>query len=274
MNLVDLIHVTEVSRTTPRMARITFEGKGLDDFPTWPDQQLKLCFPRPGQAAPRLPEEAPEGDGMRWYQAFLAIPEEERPWMRSFTVRAYDADRQALVIDFVLHGDGGPASRWAARAKPGDTLGRYGPAAIYARPLGEADTLLLIGDATALPAIGSLIESLPEGARAIAYIDILGPEEEQRFDTRGNVTVHWLHRGSLLDAVRAAELPAGSVFAWIAGEATVVRSLRRHLVQERGMAKKSVDFTGYWRHTLTQDDAPTTEDLAEAQERLAEAQSQ
>lgn len=54
--------------------------------------------------------------------------------------------------------------------------------------------------------------------------------------------------------------------------AGTARALRRHLVEDRGLAKPSVDCAGYWRLSLTQDDAPTPEDLAEARERLTEAQ--
>ncbi|MES4905570.1 MULTISPECIES: siderophore-interacting protein [unclassified Streptomyces] len=291
---VRFIQVTEVQRITPRMARVTFGGDDLADFVCdAPDQQVKLYFPRPGQSAPILPEPGADGDVMRWYQAYQAIPEDERPWMRSYTIRAHHPRRRALDIDFVLHGDGdgvgvgdgsgeaGPATRWARAAEPGDTLGMFGPSAAFARPvpLGGADWTLLAGDESALPAIGTLIEALPEGARAVAYIEVADAAEEQRFTTAGEVEVHWLHRGGrpagpggpLLDAVRSAVFPPGSVFAWLAGEAGAVRSLRRHLVDERGIDRRSVDFTGYWRLKLTQDDAPTEEDLAEARERVADA---
>ncbi|MEU5644025.1 siderophore-interacting protein [Streptomyces milbemycinicus] len=284
---VRFIQVTEVQRITPRMARVTFGGDDLADFVCdAPDQQVKLYFPRPGQSAPRLPEPGGDGDVMRWYQAYQAIPEDERPWMRSYTIRAHHPRRRALDIDFVLHTDEGeeegPATRWARAAEPGATLGMFGPSAAFARPvpLGSADWTLLAGDESALPAIGTLIEALPEGARAVAYIEVADAAEEQRFTTAGEVEVHWLHRGGrpagarglLLDAVRSADFPPGSVFAWLAGEAGAVRSLRRHLLAERGIDRRSVDFTGYWRLKLTQDDAPTEEDLAEARERLADAQ--
>jgi NADPH-dependent ferric siderophore reductase len=48
--------------------------------------------------------------------------------------------------------------------------------------------------------------------------------------------------------------------------------VRRHLVADRGVPKRFVAFSGYWRRALTQDDAPTEEDLAEARERVALAQ--
>ncbi|MQA85466.1 MAG: siderophore-interacting protein [Streptosporangiales bacterium] len=284
---VRFIRVADVQRITPHMARVTFCGDDLADFTCdGPDQQVKLYFPKPGQTVPRLPKPDAYGDTMRWYEAYNAIPEHERPWMRSYTVRAHHPRGSMIDIDFVLHNDAGPATRWARLAKPGDTLGMFGPSSDYSRPvpigtsIAAADWFLLAGDETALPAIGTLLEWLPEGARAAAYVEVRDAAEEQELDTRGEVTVHWLHRGEvpaghsdvLVEAVRDAEFPPGSVFAWLAGEAGAVRALRRHLVNDRGIDKRSIDFTGYWRPRLTQDDAPTTEDLADAQELLARAQ--
>lgn len=284
---VRFIHVTEVKQVTPHMRRITFGGDDLADLPPGgPDQQVKLYFPRPGQERPRLPEPGDDGDVMRWYEAYNAIPEPERPWMRSYTLRAHDPHRRTVDVDFVLHDDAGPATRWAAGARPGDVLGMFGPSAEYARPVpfaasvAAADWLLLAGDETALPAIGTIAESLPAGTRALAFIEVRNAAEEQRLDSPADLTVRWLHRGQapagradlLLRAVREADLPPGRVFAWIAGEAGAVRALRRHLVDDRHVPKASIDFAGYWRLRLTQDDAPTDADMADAREQLAHAQ--
>ncbi|MFF3324037.1 siderophore-interacting protein [Streptomyces sp. NPDC002889] len=283
---VSFIQVTDITRVTPRMARMTFDADQLDDpVGRAPDQQVKLCFPRPGQRLPVLPEQG--DDATNWYQAFLAIPESERPWMRSFTIRRRRPGSNTVEIDFVLHGDTGPATSWAGSARTGDQLGMVGPSAVYSRPvsltnsIADSDWLLLAGDETALPAIGTLLEALPEGARAVAYVEVADAAERQTFDTHGDVTVRWLHREGtpagrsnvLVDAVRKAEFLPGRPFAWVAGESGAVRALRRHLVDERGLDKRSIDFSGYWRFKLTQDDAPTAEDMAEAQERLAEAQA-
>lgn len=268
MDIVDLLEVTRVATLTPHLRRVSFQAPA--DFVTWPDQQLKLFLPRPGQPAPRLP--ASDGDEMRWYHEFLAIPEDERPWMRSFTVRRHDPARAELDIDFVLHGTAGPAARWATTAAPGQILGRYGPSTAYARPLPAARAYMFAGDETALPAIGTLLESLPAGTPALAFLEVRDAAEEQRLDTPADASLTWLHRSRgerLLDAVRAATFPTDSACAWLAGEAGTVRALRRHLVNDRGMAKRAIEFAGYWRRDLTQDDAPTPDDLAEAQERVA-----
>lgn len=37
------------------------------------------------------------------------------------------------------------------------------------------------------------------------------------------------------------------LYAWLAGEAGVIKALRRHLVSERGIDRRSVAFMGYWR---------------------------
>lgn len=53
----------------------------------------------------------------------------------------------------------------------------------------------------------------------------------------------------ILWEVPADTAPRGSsgVSAWLAGEAGVVKGLRRHLVQEAGVDRRSVAFMGYWR---------------------------
>ncbi len=47
--------------------------------------------------------------------------------MRTFTIRAFRREALELDIDFALHGDGGPASRFANEVKPGDLLAISGP---------------------------------------------------------------------------------------------------------------------------------------------------
>ncbi|PWW62339.1 siderophore-interacting protein [Actinokineospora spheciospongiae] len=267
---VSFVHVTAVRRLTPHTTRVTFTGDGLDTLTRWPDQQLKLCFPRPGQSEPRIPAEHP-ADVMRWYQAFMAIPGPERPWMRSYTVRHLRPGAAEFDVDFVLHDTPGPATEWAAGARVGDTLARYGPARQYARSLPRGDDHLFAGDLAALPAIATLLESLPDPATAQVFIEV--PDLSDAQDLPHPIT--WLPRGStapadstlLLEAVRSAKTTPDTV-AWIATEATITRTLRRHLV-DRGIPKPRIEFTGYWRHTLTQDDAPTAEDLTDARERVA-----
>ncbi|RKE18802.1 siderophore-interacting protein [Streptomyces sp. TLI_171] len=268
--------VVSVHRPTPRTARVTFALPAGEFALAGPDQQVKLYFPRPGQDRPELPEPAPGQGLMDWYAACQAVPEQHRPWMRSFTLRAHDAELHTVDVDFVLHGPTGPAARWAARAEPGQVLAMFGPSPEFARPfpLDGDGPLLFACDESALPALGTLVEALPAGTRAHAWIEVAGPEEHQPLLGFGELTATWVHRGDappgqrLLAAVRAAALPADPAAAWLAGEAGAVRALRRHLLTDRRLPRSAVHFTGYWRRRLTQDDAPTPADLADAREIL------
>ncbi|BBG04985.1 MULTISPECIES: siderophore-interacting protein [Pseudonocardia] len=148
--------VAGVEPLTPLMRRITLESddwRGATSIA--PDQQVKLFLARDG-GIPEIPGAPEDGSGVAgWYARYLAVPEERRPWMRSYTVRSLDPDGGRMVIDFVLHGldDGhapaGPASRWAAGAAVGDVVGVLGPAvAGYRTPSGQP-VRLLVGDETA-----------------------------------------------------------------------------------------------------------------------------
>lgn len=82
--------------------------------------------------------------------------------------------------------------------------------------------------------------------------------------------MRWVHRSAgedLVSVVKQANVTTGT-WVWLGGEASAVRAVRRHFV-DLGVSKKDIEFAGYWRRALTQDDAPTSEDLAEAQERIA-----
>ncbi|MFC9251276.1 siderophore-interacting protein [Amycolatopsis thailandensis] len=250
--------VTGVRRLTPHMSRVTFSGASLVDQA--PDQYLKVFFPQPGQSEPVLPAPLSGDEVYSWYRTYLAMPDDVRPPMRTYTVRALRPSVQEVDIDFVLHGDEGPASAWASGASEGDKVAFLGPHGLYDVPEGT-NWQLLIGDETAIPAIGAIVEALPAGTRALVYVEIGDREDRQVFETQGTVELHWVVRGSqpigeaVLDAVRKAELPGGTAYAWISGEANMVKLARRHLVRERGIDKRAICFTGYWRQGMSEEAA-------------------
>ncbi|MGW4528187.1 siderophore-interacting protein [Amycolatopsis sp. NPDC004378] len=251
--------VTVVRPVTPHTVRVTFSAVSFRDVPAGPpDQYVKVFFPLPGQETPVLPETG--SDVLSWYRTYLAMPDDVRPPMRTYTVRAHRPEAAEIDVDFVLHGDDGPASAWASRVAPGDRVAFLGPHGLYAAPA-ECDWQLLVGDETALPAIGAIVERLPAGARASVYVELSDRAERQTFETRGAVEVHWVVRGArpvgtaLLDAVRGAAFPGGTPYAWVSGEAGVVKQVRRHLVREREVDKRLICFTGYWRQGVSEEAA-------------------
>lgn len=198
--------------------------------------------------------------------------------VRSYTVRAWDPERVQLTLDFVVHGDRGVAGPWAAHAVPGDALEIMGPGGGYA-PSPEADWHLMIGDDAALPAIAVSLSRVPQGTPVLAVVEVSGPEHHQPLDCPGSLEMIWLHRSSeagndhlpMLEAVRGVSLPEGRGHAFVHGEATTVRVLRRHLVLERGLPIDALSASGYWKMRRTDEQwrAEKREWMAEADADLA-----
>lgn len=195
--------VSAVDRVSPGFARITFSGDPLRDFgnpgATF-DQRIKLVFPPESGVLPELADA-----GEDWYRAWLAVPEDERGSMRTYSIRELrdDADGASVVVDFVLHlepGLTGPASRWAARAAPGDELILIGPrrgrtdgGGIEYAP-GEASGVLLAGDETAAPAIARILEDAPSSLVGTAFIEVPEADDALSIAAPPGVEVRWLPR--------------------------------------------------------------------------------
>jgi NADPH-dependent ferric siderophore reductase len=252
--------LAEVIQTTwlaPRIRRVTLGGTEIAEFVSaGADQRVKLFLPRPHQTAPLIPT-GPHG----WRRAWHAQPAAERPVPRTYTIRRHRPDRGEVDIDFIVRPDGGPACDWARRAQPGDRVGMYGPGAAY-RPPEDAGWQLLVGDDAALPAIAAILESLPTDSHAEVYLEAADDHERRYVPTPDGARVTWIPRGDsphersrrLLDAVRTARLPAGTPYAWIAGELATVTGLRHHLIHDRGLDHRAVYACRYWHR-----DGPTDE---------------
>jgi NADPH-dependent ferric siderophore reductase len=180
-------------------------------------------------------------------------PEDERPKVRTYTVREWDAERGLLTIDFVVHGDEGVAGPWAAAAAPGDTIQLRGPGGGYAPDPG-ADWHLLAGDTAVIPAISAALARVPAGRPVHVFLQVHGPEEQVDLATPGDLEVHWLYDDgdeALATALAALDFPPGTPQVFLHGEATSVRLARRHLVLDRLVPADRLHASGYWKRTLT-----------------------
>lgn len=265
------LQVARTRRLGPSLVRVTFTGADLHAFHSdGRDQSLSLFLPHPGQAEPAVPLEF--GDG--WWQGWRELPDDVRAVMRSYTLRSLRRNPDEIDIDFVLHTPAGPASDWASRAAAGDRVLLLGPAladnrAIRFRPPADTDLVVLCGDETAVPAATAVLESLPAGTRARAWLEVPHAGDIQDVATEADAEITWLVRHEVphrpkdaghapaptaVDAVRAARLPAAErPYAWIAGESGRVKELRRHFVGERGFDRRHVTFVGYWRQGMTEE---------------------
>lgn len=193
---------------------------------------------------------------------WIPQPAEVRPIVRTYTHRGIDLDANEIWIDFVAHGEEGPASAWALHASEGDVLGllmRDGKTELYP----AADWYLLVGDATAIPVLGAILESLPVKAKATCVIEVHGKADEQQFQTVANVEQVWLHnaapqKGSVLaDFVAGLSLPEGSRFAYIAAEFATVKALRTYLRKHRNWKREELYAYSYWKAGVAEDKSVT-----------------
>jgi NADPH-dependent ferric siderophore reductase len=209
---------------TPHMARLTFGGDEISGMTTCaPDQRIKLFFPKADGTPPAIPNR------FDWYEIYKSIPPTERAPMRTYTIRSLDADARELVIDFVMHGDNGPASRWAMNAVPGDRIQISAPNRRFDGVIGGFDweppaglsRLLLIADETALPAAAGILEQIAGWKnRPItqAFIEVPGRADAIELQRWDGLDLKWLPRdhgdhafgARMIAAAESAEIPVSA----------------------------------------------------------------
>lgn len=214
------LEVARIDRLSPGFLAITFQGEALDDFSSLSfDDHVKFMFDD-------------EGAQVR----------------RDYTPRRFSREARALTLEFALHGDG-RASDWARRAAVGQRVLVGGPRGSMIIPL-DLDWHLLLGDATALPAIARRLEELPEGARVQVFV-LAGAGDQRALASRAQVALNWVASADqLVEALEALALPAGVGFAWAGGEAALMARVRRVLA-EKGLPRALTRVSAYWKHGVS-----------------------
>lgn len=246
--------VVATQEVTPNLIRVVLGGAGLADYVpgSQSDQYLNCQFlpPDAGYSVPFLEEEV------------RGLPREQRPYPRRISVRSWDAERRELTVEIAVHGDVGYAGSWAMRARPGDRLQLRGPAGGYL-PHPQAQTYLLVGDESALPAIAASAEQVPPGRRVLAVVEVEDQRGEVALSSPGTLETIWIHRAEhpveawptlLASAVAALPELDGPVSAFVHGEAVETRAVRRHLLVERGLDPELLSCSPYWRRGFTDEE--------------------
>jgi NADPH-dependent ferric siderophore reductase len=261
------VHTFEVLRTeqlTPHIVRVVLGGDGFDTFKPndFTDSYVKIVFVRHDIDVTALPQPLT-------LDSFNVLAPEQRPTVRTYTVRSADTEKRELAIDFVVHGDHGVAGPWAQAAKPGQPAYLMGPSGAYA-PDPDADWHLMAGDEAAIPAISVALEALPDNAIGKVFIEVAGPDDEIPLKAPVGVGVNWIYRGGradlvpeeaagdhapLIAAVKEANWLPGQVQVFIHGEAqAVMHNLRPYIRKERGVDPKWANsISGYWRRGRTEE---------------------
>jgi NADPH-dependent ferric siderophore reductase len=216
------LEVARIEPLGPGFVAITFRGESLADFVSMSFDDHVKCF-------------FDDGDGG---QA-----------RRDYTPRRFNREARELTVEFALHGDGAAAD-WARHAAVGQHLSIGGPRGSMIIPM-DAAWHLLVGDATALPAISRRLEELPAGVPA--FVLVLAEAGDRRaFSTDAAADVRWFDApDELVAALDGLALPAGHGFAWGGGEASVMAQVRR-LLAEKGIPRYATRVSAYWKEGVAE----------------------
>lgn len=219
---------------SPALTRFVFGGPEVAEMKTLAaDQRIKIFFPDASGQPPSLP------GGSEWYQAYRSVEPARRPPMRTYTIRALRAEQEEVDVEFVLHGENGPASAWATHARIGDRLQLAAPNRQYGddpggyewKPPAGVRHILLIADETALPAVAGILEELAGEAEppvVEAFLEVPGEADILDLPAIPGARLHWLPRHQagihsrngerMIEAARQARLPEREVAGGAAQE--------------------------------------------------------
>lgn len=257
-----LLRVEQIIDVSKSLRRFILSGDDLKGFPEDKNgSHIKAFFARQGQDFPVMPKLTERG--IVWPKADL------RPITRTYTVRYYDSKTATLAVDFALHGDTGPASSWALKAKIGDLLGIAGPGGPDPL-LAPAQRHILAGDLTALPAISALLEQTPAQHKLHVLVEVPCREDIHPLPQHPGAEIHWFINSAsrtgqlspLFGALKAYCQQLSDYLAafeqadttnllplsgFIAGENSTTLALRDYLREQFNLKKSSLYAIPYWR---------------------------
>jgi len=238
------VEVRRVERVSPRLVRVTLSGPELKGFTVeQPAASVRVLLPSSGATDLVVPI---------WNGNEFLLPDGRRPTIRTFTPWRVDRDALELDVGIVVHG-GGIASDWAVSAEPGQPAAISGPGRGYTVDR-DAPAYLVAGDETAIPAITQVLDAVPGETPVQVRIEVAHADGRLALPAHPGATVEWCDLPSgappgdaLGAAVRDVELADGTR-VWAAGEAAAVQRIRRHLFEDRGLARAQTSVRGYWKH--------------------------
>jgi NADPH-dependent ferric siderophore reductase len=243
------ITVVSASDVTPHMRRVIFSCADVTPF-SGGDMHVRLLVPPKGRK--------PVWPGFR-EDGRIAWPEgDDELLVRVYTIRTVDVERGEIWIDFLQHpmpGISTPGADFARDARIGDRAALLGPGG---GGLPSAQSILLIGDESALPAIARIAAEVPAGSHMRAIIEVEDEGEEQSFLAAGSLEIRWLHRchyPDRQDRILLAEARSAiasidqETFVWAACEKDDIRAIRSVLKGRRHDHKKMY-VAWYWERNF------------------------
>jgi NADPH-dependent ferric siderophore reductase len=237
------VTVARVEIRSPYLRRITLAGRELEGLdPGLPAASVRLLLPDRTTGAVAIPV---------WNGNEFLAADGSRPSIRTLTPLRFDPAGPSLDVDIVDHGSG-PLSEWSTTATNGDEGAVSGTGRGYTVDA-EARSFLLAGDEAALPAISALLPALPSAAVVDVVVEVRHPEARVGLPAHPGARVTWLDLPSgatsgqaLVAAIVGRSVPADAR-VWAAGEAAAMQRLRRHLFEDRSLARAQTVVRGYWK---------------------------
>lgn len=238
-----LLTVLKVKRISPSFIRIFFNcDKHLTVNPLWICPHLKLLFTDPLTGTITFPQLDENNK--------IVVSERTRELARSYSIRDYDETTNQLLIDFVVHPKG-LATLWAQQAKPDDQVGIVGT---VGKLEFSGQTIVLMGDVSAVPTICYTLEHLPKNQKAYAFMAVNDRSDIMPLANNINSQINWFVRdknkpNQLIDAVIATDLTSyDNLLFWGGMESSLAQKLR-HAIKDKysNLSPDAVQITSYWR---------------------------
>ncbi len=237
MKRIRNIKITNIHQISLNMKRITFSSKDLHDFPENENGgYIKFLFKKKPS-------------------------DKDNSLARPYTIRNFRKDKLELDIDFSYHsGDKGYATEWAYKAQIGDKISISGPGS---KQLIKNDShwFFFVGDMTALPAISSYLEELPDDSIGFAVIEITSTNDKIDLKKPKQIKIKWVIKSdnnknidSLLDAVKEVKWLDKKPYVWVACEFSKMKCLREYFQKEKRICKNEMYISSYWKSGLDQEE--------------------
>ncbi|QXO16317.1 MULTISPECIES: siderophore-interacting protein [Vibrio] len=234
--------VTETQQISPNFQRITLQGDEIAHFGKESEGgYIKLLF-------------TPQGG-----TDIGSLSEEERPLMRTYTIRQFDPASNQIVVDFVRHITSdlscGFAARWAESAQVGDTISIAGPGKSQSLNQ-DADWVFLAADMTAIPALSVTLSQLNSDARGYAVVELASIADKPELQAPAGIELIWAcsdQGETLADAVQAQAWLAGQCSVWCACEFESMRTLRQYFRNEKEIDREHIYISSYWKNGVSED---------------------
>ncbi|WP_085579643.1 siderophore-interacting protein [Thalassospira mesophila] len=189
--------VGHVQDLGPNMRRLRLHGDDLNPY-LGGAIHVRLIIPPQGASTPKWPTMGENGLPV-WPQG------EDKVEPRVYTIRQINADEGWMEIDFVVHGDNGPGSRFANNATPGQFVGVTGP---IGSDLPQADWYLFAADETGLPAVCRYLEELPADKTGHVIFEVSSPKAKMTVPHHPGFDLGWVYRdGSAPDGAHHTPVP-------------------------------------------------------------------